>query len=154
MLSLTSEYALRAIAELAREGSNGGATLARDLAERSDVPVHYLSKILTTLRRAGLLTATRGAKGGYLLARDPADIPLVEVVTLFDGDRVHPQCLFGKGRECTDDDPCDAHDAWKKVKQTYTTFLENQTIASISGLNSSSNHRERQNGRTAKNEDP
>ena len=134
MLSTTSEYALRAVAGLAAATRDGGVMLSREFAERVDVPVHYLSKILATLSRAGLLNATRGAGGGYSLARDPSEIPLLHVVSLFDGARVHPTCLFGGGRECSDENACHAHASWKQVKETYSQFLELQTIADIAGL--------------------
>ncbi|UCF67249.1 MAG: Rrf2 family transcriptional regulator [Acidobacteriota bacterium] len=148
MLSLTSEHALRALADLARQGAEK-TTLARDLAERADVPSHYLSKILATLRRAGMLTATRGVRGGYSLTRDPAHIFLIEVVRLFDGESAHPQCLFGQGRQCSDAEPCHAHEAWKKVKQAFESFLQEQTIATIAGLDAATVGGEKGRDRTA-----
>ena len=61
------------------------------LAKRADVPATYLSKVLATLGRAGLVQATRGARGGYRLAKSPDQIHLIDVIELFDGPRARPQ---------------------------------------------------------------
>ena len=73
MLSTTSQYAIRALSHLARM-QHGEAVLGRDLAERASVPVNYLSKIMLVMRNAGLVQATRGAGGGYRLARPAATV--------------------------------------------------------------------------------
>ena len=68
MLSKTSEYALRAVLFLARE-SRDIPVPAGDIATGLDVPANYLSKILHTLSRAGVVSSERGPGGGYRLAR-------------------------------------------------------------------------------------
>ena len=78
MLSTTSQYAIRALSHLARM-QHGEAVLGRDLAERASVPVNYLSKIMLVMRNAGLVQATRGAGGGYRLARPAAAIRLIDI---------------------------------------------------------------------------
>jgi Rrf2 family protein len=107
------------------------ATLGRDLAEEIQVPAHYLAKVLATLSRAGLVTAVRGARGGYRLARPPKKIALLEIVEPFEGKRVRPGCLLEPGRPCHDETACSAHGAWSKVKTSYLGFLERTTLADI-----------------------
>ena len=68
----SATHALRALAYLAAN-EHEEAILGRDLAEEIAVPGHYLAKVLATLSRAGLLSASRGARGGYRLARRPED---------------------------------------------------------------------------------
>jgi Rrf2 family protein len=97
------------------------------------VPAHYLAKVLATLARAGLLSATRGARGGYRLARPAAEIPLIEIVEPFEGQRARPGCLLNPGEPCGDDRTCSAHGAWGQVKDTYLAFLESTTLADIQG---------------------
>ena len=86
MLSITtkSPYAIRALAELARSGGAGPVPIG-ELARRRDVPVQFLEQLFAVLRRAGILRSQRGVKGGYLLARDPSEITVLEVVELLDG---------------------------------------------------------------------
>jgi len=130
MFSTTCEYALRALVRLARI-PNGSAILGRDLAQDADIPANYLSKILLTLRNAGVLTTARGTGGGYRLRKSPDEIRLIHVVELFDGARARPACLLGC-KECSDQDPCSAHEAWHDVRAAYVAFLENTSLASIS----------------------
>ncbi len=130
MFSTTSQYALRALVQLAREPA-GRSVLGQDLARRAEIPPNYLSKILWTLGNAGLIEATRGHGGGYRLARPAEEIKLLEVVRQFEGVHAEPGCLLGERDECSDKNPCSAHRAWRKVKEAYLTFVRETTIAEI-----------------------
>jgi Rrf2 family protein len=130
MISTTTQYALRALAKLA-DLDHGTAMLGRDLAKQANIPANYLSKILLTLRNAGLLATARGSGGGYRLERRPEEIHLIDVVEVFDAPRARPPCLLGEG-ECSDELACSAHQAWKQVRATYVRFLESTTLADIS----------------------
>ena len=130
IFNASATHALRAMAYLAAH-PQAEATLGRDLAERIQVPAHYLTKVLATLTRAGLLSATRGARGGYRLARAPREIQLLQIVEPFEGKRVQPGCLLHPDRPCRDDAGCSAHEAWSDVKTTYLGFLERTTLADI-----------------------
>jgi len=130
MFSTTCEYALRALVLLARL-PDGNSVLGRDLARSATIPANYLSKILLTLRNAGVLTTARGTGGGYRLKKTPTEIRLVDVVELFDGARARPACLLG-AKECSDENPCSAHEMWRDVRDSYLKFLENTTLAQIS----------------------
>jgi len=129
MFSTTCEYALRALVELARV-PNGDAVLGRDLARSAQIPANYLSKILLTLRNAGILTTARGTGGGYRLRKTPTSIRLFDIVELFDGARAKPACLLG-GKSCSDEDPCPAHDSWRDIRAAYIEFLESTTLAGV-----------------------
>ena len=132
MMSTTSQYALRALACLSRQ-PDGAVVLGRDLARESDIPANYLSKLLWQLRNAGLVSATRGAKGGYRLARPAGGVRLIDVVEVFDPVRARPECLMGQG-ECNESNACAAHHAWKRVRDVYLEFLEQTTLEKIAGL--------------------
>jgi DNA-binding IscR family transcriptional regulator len=56
-----------------------------ELARRRDIPVQFLEQLFAVLRRAGLLRSQRGVKGGYLFAKPPAEITVLEIVELLDG---------------------------------------------------------------------
>ena len=131
MISITSEYALRALVALAAAAA-GTTVQARELAAATKVPPSYLYKILTTLRRAGILAGSRGSRGGYTLARDPGDVWLIDVVSLFEVVRQSDDCLLGEFDRCNDEHPCSAHKDWKRVQQTYNEFLKSKTIADLS----------------------
>jgi Rrf2 family protein len=86
VLSITSKspYALQALTELARSGGEQPVPIA-ELARRRDIPVQFLEQLFAVLRRAGVLRSQRGVKGGYLFARLPRDVTVLEVVKLLDG---------------------------------------------------------------------
>lgn len=79
MFSQTVEYALRAAVTLA--SIPGRRWTVREIAETSRAPLHYLSKILQSLAKAGLVASVRGLHGGYVLTRAPEDISVLDVVT-------------------------------------------------------------------------
>jgi Rrf2 family cysteine metabolism transcriptional repressor len=85
VISVTSKsrYAVLALAELARSGSD--PIPIGQVAQRRGIPVQFLEQLFSTLRRAGILTSHRGARGGYTLARPPEQINVLEVVQALDG---------------------------------------------------------------------
>ena len=87
MLAITSKapYAVLALAELARRGSEQPVPIG-ELARSRDIPVQFLEGLFATLRRAGVLQSQRGVKGGYLFARPPAEVTVLEVVELLEGE--------------------------------------------------------------------
>ena len=132
MLSGTAEYALRAVVCLARETSASRTMRAADLAEAADVPRNYLSKILHELTRAGILKSTRGKNGGFRLGMPPGKLPLLRIVALFDQMDEKRTCLLGRP-ECSDRDPCPAHDRWKATSERIARFFRETTVADVMG---------------------
>jgi len=130
MISTTSEYALRALVQLAqlpKDDRLGG----KDLSSKLEIPSDYLSKVMTTLRNAGFIDATRGQGGGYRLIRPGRTIALVDVVELFEGVYTRPHCFLGENHVCSDDHPCAAHEYFRGVRASYIRFLERTTIAML-----------------------
>jgi Rrf2 family iron-sulfur cluster assembly transcriptional regulator len=129
--SASTTHALRAAAWLAANGGGGEAILGRDLARELKIPPDYLSKVLATLARSGVLKAARGANGGYRLARAPERIRLVQVVAPFEGSRVRSACLLRPDRPCRGSAACSAHSSWGDVNDAYREFLDKTTLADI-----------------------
>jgi len=130
MLSTTAEHALRALSKMAGL-DEGESILGKDLARVAGIPANYLSKLLLVLGNAGIIDATRGSGGGYRLRRKAAEIRLSEVVELFDRQKPERRCLLGGPKECSEEDPCGAHEEWRRVRAIYMDFLEKTTIAEI-----------------------
>jgi Rrf2 family transcriptional regulator, nitric oxide-sensitive transcriptional repressor len=93
MFFQTAEYALRAVACIARQSR--GAMTTRQIADAVRVPAGYLSKILQALARAGVVTGQRGLNGGFVLARRPEELTLLDVVRVADGSRRITACPLG-----------------------------------------------------------
>jgi Rrf2 family protein len=84
-LSCKSEYALLALLELATHYNSGEPLQIRQIAAQQSIPDRYLEQLLATLRRGGIVRSQRGAKGGYVLAREPWKMTLLEVVNCLEG---------------------------------------------------------------------
>jgi Rrf2 family transcriptional regulator, cysteine metabolism repressor len=85
VITTKSPYAVRALAELARRGQSTPVPIG-EIARARDIPVQFLEGLFATLRRAGILQSQRGVKGGYSFARPPAEITVLEVVELLEGE--------------------------------------------------------------------
>ena len=128
VLSQTAEYALRAVLLLAARDDPEPARVNL-LAARLAIPANYLSKTLSQLARAGVLTSTRGKRGGFRLARPAARIRLDEIVEPFE-DVGRRHCLLGRS-VCNDRTACAVHASWKDVAETMALFFRNTTVADI-----------------------
>ncbi|MGC9526513.1 MAG: Rrf2 family transcriptional regulator [Limnospira sp.] len=84
-LSSKSQYALLALLELAARYPQGEPQQIRQIAAQHNIPDRYLEQLLATLRRGGLVRSQRGSKGGYLLAREPWKITLLEIINCLEG---------------------------------------------------------------------
>ncbi len=85
VITTKSPYAVRALAELARRGDSAPVPIG-EIARARDIPVQFLEGLFATLRRAGILQSQRGVKGGYSFARPPAEISVLEVAELLEGE--------------------------------------------------------------------
>ena len=111
----------------------GSAVMAREIARETDIPPDYLSKILASLRNAGLLESTRGTRGGYRLVKPPAQIFLVDIVEPFEALRRPRLCLLGRHRQCSDHEACSAHAVWQNLSAAYMGLLVSTSLAVLVG---------------------
>jgi Rrf2 family protein len=128
-ISTKSKYALRALVDLAAH-YNGRPVLLKDIARRENLSLRYLENIFTRLRRDGLLNSSKGRGGGFFLARDPADITLLEIVTYLEGDTAVSHCV-DELSACTRAGVCIARGVWVNLNKIYTEYLESVTLNSL-----------------------
>ena len=86
-------YALRALIRLAERVPSTGPLALHQIAGEEKIPVKYLESIFTQLRRAGIVQSVRGAEGGYLLARPPEEITILEILQAVEGPVLTADCL-------------------------------------------------------------
>jgi Rrf2 family protein len=130
-LSQTAEYAIRAMAHLARVADSEPAVRARDLSRATLVPVHYLSKVMRRLVAAGLLVAQKGHGGGFSLARPAATIRFSDVLAAVDEAPNGDRCAFGWG-SCDARTPCPLHPAWSRLNEALIGWAAETTLAHVS----------------------
>lgn len=101
-----------------------------DIARTLGVPRNYLSKILSVLGHAGVLTSSRGRSGGFTLGRPGAELTLAQVIAPFDDVAASSACFLGQER-CSDAAPCAAHARWKAISASVTDFLDRTTLEDL-----------------------
>jgi Rrf2 family transcriptional regulator, cysteine metabolism repressor len=98
LFSTKAEYGVRLMVELGRQPSSAPISLS-SVAEAERLPLSYLEHLVAKLRKAGLVTSTRGAHGGYRLARDPATIHMDEAVLALEGAVAPMSCFVDDSEE-------------------------------------------------------
>lgn len=127
-LSQTTGYAIEALAHLNPPG--GQPLLLREVARLARVPGAYLAKRMPDLVAAGLVVSRRGQRGGLVLAREPAQITLLEISEAVEARRWLDSCLLGLS-ECSDERNCPVHAFWKPVRAKIEKTLRSTTLASV-----------------------
>lgn len=131
--STRGEYGVRLMVELARHHGSGPVSLS-EMAEHEALPRPYLEQLVVSLRAAGLVTSTRGARGGYELARDPSLLRMSEVITALEGPIVPMICV---SHEPAVDDLCErtgyctVHGLWQRVRDAVVGALDTMTLAEL-----------------------
>lgn len=134
-LSKKTDYALLALQYLAREAPPAGAS-ARAIAERYDIPVDLLAKILQHLARLGFVVAQKGAHGGYHLARASSGISLAEVAQAIDGPFAITTCARSAAL-CDQFARCPVRDPLWRIANRILAVLEATTLADMTEANGS-----------------
>ncbi len=128
MLSLTSEYVLRAMIYLAQHEQDCPVP-GRTIAGEADIPAKYLSNVLGALVRNGILESSPGRTGGFSMARPADRIKLFDLLAPFESFHI-ARCPFGN-QACSDTHPCLAHSRWKQVKEAELEFLNDTSIKDV-----------------------
>lgn len=127
-ITARADYAVRAVCELA--GRLPGSATRQELAEAQHIPGKFLESILGDLRRAGLLESQRGSAGGYRLVRDPADVPLADIIRAIEGPLA---AVRGMPPEDTSYPGAAQHltEVWVAVRASMREVLESTTVADV-----------------------
>src|SRR6188768_3768788 len=129
-----TEYSLIIALHLARRGASGaGPVAARELAETERLPGDYVEQILLRLRRAGLVESVRGAKGGYFLARPPAEISVRDVMAASEHQTFEVNCDAHPVNEerCHPDSTCSIRPVWYALQNRVDEFLASISLADL-----------------------
>jgi Rrf2 family protein len=130
-ISSRTEYGVRVLVTLARHGSDGPMSLS-GIARAEKLPHAYLEQLVGDLRRAGLLTATRGQAGGYRLSRPAEEIQLSEIVRALEGPLLEMPCAGADNLEsCDRPQPCSVHELFQRVHEALDGTLSATTLAEV-----------------------
>jgi Rrf2 family protein len=128
-ISTKGRYGLRVLLDIAAHQDHGPVIL-RDIAKRQDISEKYLWQVINPMKGAGFVTAARGSKGGYTLAKGAEEITLLDVVTVLEG----PVCVV----DCVDDPAgcersmaCVSRDVWKRVEDSIRATMAGITLKEL-----------------------
>jgi Rrf2 family protein len=127
-----AEYGLICALRLARRAGEGPVT-GREIAATERLPADYVEQILLRLRRAGLVNSTRGARGGYSLARAPEEISVREVIAASELGTFDLHCVthpVGEER-CAESQSCSIRPVWVMLQQKIDDVLESVHLGDL-----------------------
>ncbi len=131
-LSLKCEYAILALLELASHFAAAQPLQSRQIASQRNIPDRYLEHLLATLRRNGLVRSQRGSRGGYLLAREPWSISILDIIHCIEGnDASAALALNGQKSNLDVQAMSVVRDLWQAAQKAATDVLGNCTLKDL-----------------------
>jgi Rrf2 family protein len=130
-VSAKARYALRILLDVAANASSGAPRTGAAIAKAQQISEKFLSRIVVTLRRKGMLRSVRGNVGGFQLAMSPDDIRLLDVVEAMQGPLAVLDCLAPGAAACPRAKTCLARRVWADVNAAFASALAKVTLASI-----------------------
>lgn len=130
-ISYRGDYVLKIILDLSLVFGKGIRSI-KDISKRQDIPEKFLEQIITTLKRAGYVKTIRGAKGGVLLSKDPAEITLGEIIRLVDGPTSPIACVSRSGyASCDFENRCAFRDVFRDIRDRVNDIVDQTTFADM-----------------------
>jgi len=130
MLSNASKYAINAVLFLALDAHKERKVGAKEIADNIDIPVPFLSKLLQTLSRKGLISSTKGPNGGFYLTEENRAQKLLLVVDQIDGLSRLEECVLGLSN-CSSEKPCPMHHLVQPLRISLLNELSTNSITAF-----------------------
>lgn len=120
------EYGLQAVLYIAAHDTNCVCP-AEEISKKLKIPKEFISKILQSLTESGIIKSKKGKSGGFMLAKQPSKIKLIDIVEAIDGLDSFNSCVLGFP-ECSPEKPCPVHDKWGVLRTKAYEMLSTETI--------------------------
>jgi Rrf2 family protein len=127
-----AEYGVICALHLAKRSSEGPVT-GREIASLERLPADYVEQILLRLRRAGVVKSTRGARGGYMLARQPSEVSIRDVIHASELETFDLHCISHPVEEdrCSASHNCSIRPVWVMLQQRIDTVLDSVHLSDL-----------------------
>lgn len=129
VITRATEYAVRTVIFLAQQPKSE-IVLKKDICHTQEVTPAFLTKILQPLIKAGIVSSQRGVGGGFLLARDPNEITLLDILQAEEGQLKLNHCLVDTD-VCHRDAYCSAHEVWHEAQAKMAQVLQRYSVADM-----------------------
>lgn len=130
-ISTKGRYGLRAVLNLAMRKDNKPVTLSA-IAACEQISEGYLEQLMAPMKKAGIVASTRGAQGGYFLARPASDIMVGEVFRALEGPLSLASCVSEKeNNECVRRECCGSAFLWAELQNAISNVLDKYTVADL-----------------------
>lgn len=126
-LSTKGRYGLMAMNRL-KENYGKGAMSLKEIAELENLSEAYLEQLFARLKKSGLVNSIRGAGGGYVLAKEPSEIPLGDIINSLEGDLSLACCDGTKSIDCDKVDFCPTRDILSKLQNKMEEAMSSMTL--------------------------
>jgi len=129
-ISTKGRYALRMLLDLA-EHRNDRFIALKEIAERQNISKQYLEQIITIINNSMILRTNRGKHGGYMLAKEPSEITVGQILRITEGNLSSISCLEGEVNQCDKVDTCKTLYIWKELNKVIADYLDSVTLQDI-----------------------
>ncbi len=129
-ISTKGRYALRMLIDLAVNQDEGFISL-KDVAERQFISKKYLEQIVPMLNKAGILRTNRGNRGGYMLAKEPKELSIGDILRATEGNLAPVACLEYEPNTCPHKDDCSTLYIWEGLYEVVANYLDNITLQDV-----------------------
>jgi Rrf2 family transcriptional regulator, iron-sulfur cluster assembly transcription factor len=130
MFSASCHYALQAMFYIALHSSEEKNVELSEIAEKQNIPKHFLSKILQQLVKCKLLASMKGPNGGFKLVNSPGEVTLIMIIEAIDGLDIFSQCGLSY-ETCDDENPCQIHDEYKRIREKVFDLFNKKTLEGL-----------------------
>ena len=127
MFSKSCEYGIRAVLYLAANSTETKRCGIKPIAEKLEIPSHFLGKILQKLAREKVVRSVKGPNGGFYTTEEDMSKPMITVVHILDGPQIFTSCAVGL-KECSDEKPCPLHNDIKPFRNALMHSLQSKSI--------------------------
>ena len=121
------EYVIRALSYLSQQKNRDEFIMVKEIAEKTNLPYHFLSKIFQNLATTNWVNSKKGKKGGFTIAVDSKSISLMDIIEWSDGIQNFDNCILGE-KECGITKHCTLLEKCSKLRDEITEFFKTTTI--------------------------
>ncbi len=130
LISTRGRYALRVMLDLAENREDGYIPM-KEVAERQEVSLKYMERIMPALVREGFVEGVHGKGGGYRLTREPKEYTVGEILRLTEGELVPVACLACDAKPCPRAEQCKTLPMWTKLYDMVNDFFDERTLEDL-----------------------